>query len=483
MHVHTHPYEYDLIIIGAGSSGAVAAKTAAQYNARIALIQEVGTQQSRMLSSGIPINALIYAGEIAATIQRSSEFGVSIADKSISTDTIFEYIRETVESASHNFNINHLAEKEIHIFTGKASFVDAHTVSIDEQVITADKFIIATGGDPYIPAIEGIDTVPYFTEETFLQLKKLPRSIIIIGEGPQGIELATALHRLGVKVTLITSHGLILPKYDFELVSRLQKIIKTAGIKIKYHTELYALSGSDKSVTAYCKNALNTPKTYTADALLFALSRSGRVNNMNLKEIGIKSSIGGILVNNKMQTSVPNIFACGNAVGQLYTLSRVSSYQAKVAGYNAAKYFWQKNEIINYANASSYIHALYPLGAIGLTEQEARKIYGKKLKIYRYNYTSLIRAHIERTADGIAKFICDSSGKLLGVHILGAAADIIIDNVRIGENFTTQFKDYLLQLRTSPNYLDLAWAAAKRAESDCPQSLFSSFLQYLKRML
>lgn len=482
-HAYAHGYEYDLVIIGAGSSGSIAAKTAAQFGVRIAMVQEVGTQQSRMLSSNIPVKSLIYAGEIAATIRKASEFGLTVANDAIVPNQVFHYIQEVVNNVAHNFNLHHLAEKHIHIFTGRASFIDKHTIDIDGQIITANKFIIATGGDPYIPIIEGVDQVPYYTEETFFQANELPKSIIIAGEGPLGIELATALHRLGVKVTLITSHGLVLPKYDFELVSQLQKLIKTDGIKIKYHTHINQVSLENNHIKTICRNGLNAVKEYTADVLLFALSRSGRVDNMNLEKIGVKSSIGGILVNNKMQTSIPNIFACGNAVGQIHTLSRVSYFQAQTAAHNAAKYFWQKDAIADYTNASSYIHATCPLGAIGLTEQEARKIYGKKLKIYRYNYSSLIKAHIEKTINGIAKFICDNSGNLLGAHVLGAGADEIIDNVIIGKNFAEQFKNYLLQLRTSPNYLDLVWTASKRSECDSPRTIFNTFIQYLKRML
>ena len=481
--LNSNAYEYDLVIIGAGSSGEVAAKAAARFGRRIAIVQEIESKQSHMLSSNIPVKSLIYAGEIAAIIHKASEFGLNIKDDAISPNKIFYYIQDVTDKTTYNFNLQHLAEKHIHIFTGHASFIDKHTIDIDGQIITSDKYIIATGGDPYIPTIEGIDQVPYFTEETFFYLKELPQSIIISGEGPLGIELATALHRLGVQVTLITAHGLILPKYDFELVSQLQQRIKADGIKIKYHTHITQLSFENNKITTVCRDNLNTIKEYTADTLLFALSRSGRVDNMNLEKIGVKYTVGGIAVNNKMQTSVPNIFACGNAVGQMYTLSRVSCFQAQTAAHNAAKYFWQKDIIADYANVSSYIHTTCPLGAIGLTEQEARKIYGKNLKVYRYNYSSLIKAHIEKTADGVAKFICDNTGNLLGVHVLGAGADIIIDNVRIGHNFAKQFKDYLLQLRTSPNYLDLVWTASKQSEDDCPNNILSCLAQYLKRMI
>lgn len=480
MQLFAHNFEYDLLIIGAGESGIAAAKTASAFGRKIGIIQESDTLSNRFINSSIPTKSLIYAGEVAAILQKSSDFGLMLSDNHVSTDHIFQYIHEVVDNTAQNYTIQNLPDKHIHLFTGKASFVDNHTITINGQLISAEKFIIATGGTPYIPTIEGLENVPYFTEDTFFNLNKLPKSIIIIGEGPLGIELTTALHRLGVQVTFITSHGLLLPKYDFELVAKLHRLMKNQGIKIKYHMRIEKAVYENNRVKICCKNKINVPKEYSADALLFALTRSGRVHELNLETIGVKSSTFGIKVNKKMQTSVPNIFACGNAVGQMHTLSRVSYYQAQIAAHNASKYFWQKAQKARYSNISSYIHAVSPLGAVGLTEQEAGRLYGKKLKIYRYNYNSMLQAHIEKSANGHAKFICDDSGTLLGVHVLGSGADIIIDNVSIGQNFAEQFKDYLLHLRTSPNYLDLVWSASKKAEADCPRNLFYAILHYLK---
>lgn len=477
-----HPYDYDVFVIGAGASGTVATKTAALASGRVGLVYEPESTQMHLQKSNLPIQSFIHAAKIADTIRNSANFGITISDPTISAHGVFSYIKNVVNQALESYQSHYANNQNIHIFHGKAFFIDNHTLLIGQKSVTSDKFIIATGGNPHVPVIEGIESVPYLTEETLFSLEALPESILVVGEGPLALELTTALHRFGVHVTLITPHGLILPKYDFELVHELQQIMKAAGIKIKYHMSIDKIEVADNLITTHCHTHLNEHKSYTAQNILFAFTRSGRIEGMNLEKLGIKFTPGGVKVNKYMQTCVPNIFACGNAVGQMRTLSRVSYYQAQIAAYNATKYSWQRKIAADYSNASSFIQGISPIGAVGLTEQEARKIYGKNVKIYRFNYSSLVKAHIEKTTEGMTKFICDTSGRLLGVHVLGAAADTIIDNVRIGESFSGQFKDYLIQLRTSPNYLDLVWAASKQSESDAHHTVFNALFSFIKNL-
>jgi pyruvate/2-oxoglutarate dehydrogenase complex dihydrolipoamide dehydrogenase (E3) component len=259
--------------------------------------------------------------------------------------------------------------------------------------------------------------------------------------------------------------------------------MKSEGISVVYHAKVTGISSeSDGTIVVSYKNSAHETFYKKATCFLLAFSRDGNIKKLDLEAIGVKYNTNGIQVNEAMQTSVPHIFACGNAVGQLYTLNRVSYYQAQTAAQNATKYFWQKYVTVDYSHVTSYVHALRPLGSIGLTEQDAHKKYGKNIVVYRYTYNSLIKAHIEKTTDGIAKFICDSQGNLLGAHILGAAADNIIDNVRIGEHFAYQFKDYMLELRTSPNYLDVAWEASKQADTETARSIWSSVLGYIQQI-
>ncbi len=481
--MQVHSYDYDLIIIGAGASGTIAAQYASHYNKRIAIVTGSKSITKHALCSDIPLKTLINIAQVSIIIDKAFELGVQIDTKTKGFDYIFDHIRQVVANSAYLYSAKHLPDGNITLLAGNAHFIDTRTVSINNELFTADKFIIATGGEPYVPLIKNIEKIPYLTEDTFFNLTKLPKSIIIAGEGPLGIEMATALNRLGVEVTLLTKHGLILPKYDFELIEMQHQLMKMEGINIHYNMRIKDLEQQKASIKTFCRDTYAKEYVFSAEKFMLALNRIGRTKGLNIESIGINTYRDGIIVNNKMQTSIPNIYACGNVIGQLFTLSRVGYYQAQIAAHNACKAFWQKDAIANYSNTSSFIYAARPLGATGLTEQDARKKYGKKLLIYRFSYESFTRAQIDNTTDGIAKFICDTSGTLLGVHVLGAAADKIIDSVRIGQNFPSQFADYLLELRTSPNYLDLVWEASKRTESDIERNIFNTIMQYIRKII
>ncbi len=481
--VQSHPYDYDLIIIGAGASGTIAAQYASQYNKKVAIITGNQFITKHVLCSDIPLKTLISIAQASINIDKAFEIGVQIDTKTKGFNNIFDHIRQVIEKAAQLYSTKYLPDGTITLLSGNAHFVDEHRILIKDKQLSSDKFIIATGGEPFVPQIKNVEKIPYLTEDTFFHLKKLPDSIIIAGEGPLGIEMATALNRLGVKVTLLTKHGLILPKYDFELIEMQHQLMKMEGIIIHYNMRIKGLEQQGEKIKAICRDKFDKEHIYEAEKFMLALNRNGRIKHLNIDAIGIHTCRDGIIVNGKMQTSVPNIYACGNVIGQSDTLSRIGYYQAQIAAHNACKAFWQKDITADYSNISSFIYAARPLGATGLTEQAARKKYGKKLLIYRLSYESCARAQIDNTTDGIAKFICDTSGTLLGVHVLGAAADKIIDSVRIGQSFPSQFADYLLELRTSPNYLDLAWEASKRADLDIERNIFSTIMQYIRRVV
>jgi len=462
----TFAYEYDVVVIGCGAAGIIAAQTARSYNKKVAIVDKKTTKKARIWESDIPIKALIKAAQVAEYITKAHMFGIEAHDTLSPPKKLFDYIERTVDNIAALHSAQTLTEDGITLMSGSVTFEDAHTIIVNNQRVGADKFIIATGGCPFVPDIHGINQVPYMTVDTFFQRKQLPRSIIIAGQGPIGTELASALHKLGIHVTLLVKHGLILPSHDFELIEKQYRIMKRQGIQLKCNMRIKHLSYENGMITAQCLNHLGQTVSFQAEAFLVALGNTGNVSHLGLEQLDLQLHRDGIVVDDTMKTNVENIYACGDVVGQAYTLSRVAYYQAKVAAQNAVRPFWKAPLKVNYSNVSNLVSALIPLGAIGLTEQEARKLYGKRLHIYQFDYGTLACAHIDNATEGMAKFICDTDGNLLGAHVLGAAAEEVIDNVHIGQQLAKQFENYLLELRTSPNYLDIAWEASKKSKLD-----------------
>lgn len=470
---------YDLIIIGGGPTGIVAAQVATTYGKRVAIVEQETITRTRISQGDIPLKALIKASHIAHIIQEGAAFGLPVPQMALPAHETLKYIQDVIQQAGNLYDTRFKELSNITFIYGHATFIDPHTISINGTEYSADRFIIATGGHPYIPPIKGLDSVPYYTKDTLFSLTHLPASIVIIGQGPLGVELATALHRLGVQVTFLVKHGLILPNYDFELVELEYKQLRAAGIQVQCGVTVTEVMREGNMIQLNYQTQQQKPATCTAEALLIALDQIGNTAGLGLENIGVKVAHDGIVVDSTMKSSVDSIYACGDVVGRMYTLTRVAYYQAHIAVFNACKPSYGKPQHANYTNVSSFIQGILPLGSIGLSEQEARRKYGDNITIYRHAYTDSARAIIDNATDGFVKCICLRDGTLIGVHVVGEGADQIIDNVRVGENFDQQFAHYAHQLRTAPNYLDVIWHAAMQSARDHPQSLLALCKKYL----
>lgn len=470
---------YDVIVVGAGPTGIIAAQAAANYGKRVAIIEQETITRNRISQGDIPLKALIKASHVAHVMQKGITFGLPPVQITSPAHNTLTYIQHVIQEAGKLYDTKFKELNNITLIYGHATFVDPHTISVNGTQYHADRFIIATGGHPYIPPINGLESVPYYTKDTFFSLTQLPASIIIIGQGPLGVELATALHRLGVEVTFLVKHGLILPNYDFELVELEYNQLKAAGIKVHCGVTFSEVFCDDRMIQMNYQTQHQYSASCRAEALLIALDLIGNTAGLGLETIGVEIAHDGIVVDSTMQSSIESIYACGDVVGRMYTLTRVAYYQAHIAAFNSCKPFYGKPQHANYTNVSSFIQGILPLGSIGLSEQAARKKYGDNITIYRHAYTDSARAIIDNATDGFVKCICLRDGTLVGVHVAGEGADQIIDSVRTGESFDQQFAHYVHELRTSPNYLDVIWQTAMQSARDHPQTLLTLCKKYV----
>lgn len=470
---------FDVIIIGGGPTGIVAAQMATTYGKRVAIVEQESITRNRVSQGDIPLKALIKASHIAHLMQEGKVFGLPAAHIALPAHDTLKYVQHVIQQAGNLYDMKFKELSNITFIYGHAVFIDPHTIRVHETEYHADRFIIATGGHPYIPSIKGLDTVPYYTKDTFFSLTHLPASIVILGQGPLGVELATALHRLGVQVTFLVRHGLILPNYDFELVELEYKHLKATGINVQCGVSVMDVAYDGDLIQMNYQTQQQKPATCTAEVLLIALDLIGNTDGLQLESIGVKIARDGIVVDSTMKSTIDSIYACGDAVGRMYTLTRVAYYQAHLAAFNTCKPPYGKPQHANYSNVSSFIQGVLPLGSIGLSEQEARRRYGDTITIYRSTYADSARAIIDNATDGFVKCICLGDGTLIGVHVVGEGADQIIDNVRMGENFEQQFAHYTHELRTAPNYLDAIWHAAMQSARDHPPSLLTLCKKYL----
>ena len=422
------PYDYDLIVIGAGIAGMVSAVTANGLGRRVAVVEKNRVGGNCTNTTCIPSKTLIRISHIRHDISHLERLGLlSESAGKIQGRPIMPHIRGIVKRAYEKDLPDTFEEVGIKIITGAASFVDSHRISVNGQIFSARKFIIATGTSPLLPNIPGLSSVNFLTNETLYDLEDLPRSILILGGGVDGLEYASAFARLGVQTTVVEMSARLLPSADRELVNHLLRSLRTEGIRLLNGAKALNLqSRQDRAVLKYQREG-GLEEEIEADSLLVAVGRKPELEGLCLEKAGVRCSARGIMTDRRLRTTAPNIYACGDIAGP-YQLATTAEAQAIVAATNA---MLPVKRSVDYRNNVYVVFTEPPLAWIGLTEQEAHDRYGRKLMTYRFFYSEMRRALIDGNEAGMAKILCDGCGRIVGAHILGEGAAEVIHELQV----------------------------------------------------
>ncbi len=449
-------YDYDLVVIGGGAAGLTAAFTAAGFNKRVALVEKDRLGGECTWKGCVPSKALLKSAKTAEQIRKADKYGIA-TDSGIETESVMDYVHSVQQKVYQKENPEVLKQKGIDFINSKAQFIDSHTLQTAKAEITAAKFIIASGSSPLIPPIDGLDEVSYLTNENLFELDTLPSSLMIIGGGPIGVEMAQAFNRLGVEVYLVQRSERILKKEEPVLSQMLARSLIEEGVNLLTGFEALKVEEKEKIVLTAAQN--NTPKKLQGEKLLIAAGRKANTAGLNLDSVGIKTDRHGIITDSKMRTNIKNIYACGDVVGP-YRFSHISYQEGITAAVNALSPLAFKK--MSYQNIIWVTYTDPELAHLALTEPEARKMYGDQIKIYELDYSDLDRALTE-SEKGKAKFICDKSGILLGAHIIGERAGEIIHSCQILKSFDLPLKKLQSVIHAYPSYSELIRDGAKEA--------------------
>ena len=455
-------YDYDLIILGGGGGGITGAMLAHGLGKKVALIDKKRFGGECTWSGCVPSKSLLHAAHMVWTARRAGFYaGTGRIEFSISGSAVMQSVRDIVSTIYED------EKPEVFEKLGIAAledatvrFIDAHTVEASGRKMSAKKFLIATGSSPLVPPIPGLDAVPYYTNENIFSLEVLPASLIILGGGPIGVELAQAMNRLGVAVTVIEMAPAILIREEAELSARLSAILTREGVRLMTGARVVRVENPGRPAVVYEKDGAQGRAE--ADALLVAAGRKPNIEGLAFDQIGIAADRRGIAVNGYLQTRLPHIYAAGDVAGP-YQFSHMANYQAIVAVSNAFLPFKKR---ANY-NAVPWCTFTDPeLARSGLTEAEAREKYGSKIRVYRAEYAKLDRARTERATEGLAKFVCDARGKLLGIHILGERAGEVLHEAHAARTLGIPLHKLNDVIHTYPTYSELTRQAARAAYID-----------------
>ena len=471
-------YDYDIIVIGGGAAGFVSSKLASGLGKKVAMIEKDKLGGECTLNGCIPSKALIKTSRIAHQIINAGRYGLTIhSPLDMNTDHVMAHVRSVVQKVYDGHRPETFQSLGIDVLFGAPTFTDNHQIQLNGKRISANKFIISTGSSPHIPAIEGIDTISFLTNQNIFDLERLPSSMIVLGGGPIGAELGSAFNLLGVDVSVIHKYERILNKEDGEFVDILSEKMKEDGLKLITGYKPIKVAMEDGRIALNIQNSNNQAQKIKAESLLIAVGRKANVEGLHLENAGIEYTLKGIKTSDTLRTTAPNIYACGDVAGP-YRFSHMAEYQAKIATLNA---IFPLKKRVDYKDAAWSTFTSPEIAHAGLTEEEARKSYGNRIRVYKHEYRHTDRGKTDISETGLGKFICDSRGRLIGAHILGARAGEIIHEAQIAKSLGIPFYKLYSVIHIYPTFTDVVKHAARLCYIERLQN--NPFLKFLRKIL
>ncbi len=421
-------YDYDLVIIGGGSGGLVAARLAQELGAKVALVDKERLGGDCLYAGCVPSKTLIHIAKVAHTLRHSQERGLGPAMPTVAMPQVAATIVGVIATIGHE-EAAYVAGVDVRF--GAATFTNAHTLTVNGMPLTSQRFVLATGSRPAIPAVPGLADIPYLTNEDVFDLAQLPPSLIVIGGGPVGCELSQAFARLGSQVTMVQRAARLLPKEEPEVSQVVQQALAADGVRVILHVQVAEAAHRDGTYQVHLAAAESDATTVTAAALLVATGRSPNVAGLALEAAGVRyTTDAGVAVDRHLRTSANHIYAIGDVVAGGYRFTHVAAAQAGVAIPNAllpAILARSLNE-----TAVPWVTFTDPQAArVGLTEAEARQRFGAAVRVQQIPFASIDRAQTEGQTAGFLRLILGKRDAILGAHIVGASAGEMIAEVAL----------------------------------------------------
>lgn len=418
--------EYDIIAIGTGSAMNLISPLIDQIpDIKVAVI-ESGPVGGICLTRGcIPSKIILYPAELIETIKHAKDFGIKVRIEDIDFERIMESMRETIGEDSQMIKHGLQGSPNIDFYHSTGEFISDYTLKVKDEVIKGKTILICSGSRPRIPNISGLKETGYLTSTSFLKLKKRPQSMAIIGGGYIAAEYGHFLASMGSRVTIIGRNFQFVPQEEPEVSELLmQKLSERMDIVTGVEVKAVSRVNGMKRVFGI-RNDTGEEVIFEAEEILVAAGRASYSKLLKPEKSGVQTDARGwIVVNDKMQTSKPNIWAFGDAIGK-HLFKHVANMEAQVAFYNA---FTEHETTMDYHAIPSAIFTYPEVASVGMKEEEARKERGVLIGTYLYENTA--KGSAMGAKDYFVKVILDKeTQKILGAHIIGPQASVLIQEI------------------------------------------------------
>ncbi len=428
---------YDLVAIGAGTAGLIAASGAAGLGARVALIERTHMGGDCLNVGCVPSKALLRSAHVAAEVRDAGRYGIRVpGDIEVDFPAVMRRMREVRASISPVDSVaRYSGELGIDVFLGDARFANPGEIEVDGARLRFKKAVIATGARPFVPPIDGLEDAGYQTNETIFDLEKLPQRLLVLGGGPIGCELAQAFRRFGSKVTLVEMGEQFLAREDPDAAAILRDAFERDGIDVRLGTTLRKVSGAavsgngttvDKIVTL--ESSDGTSETLAVDDILVAVGRVPNVAGMGLEEAGVEfDARTGVTVDDHLRTTSRRIFAAGD-VALRTQFTHAADYSARIVIQNAL-FFGRKK--LSALNIPWCTYTSPEIAHVGLYPRDA-EAQGIEIDSYQRDLREVDRAIAEGNPEGFVKIHTRKGGdKIVGATIVAQHAGDLISEVSV----------------------------------------------------
>ena len=417
-------FDANVVIVGAGSAGLVASLITAGAKAKVILIEKHKMGGDCLNTGCVPSKSIIRSGRIMSYIRRAKEFGIDGAKGEVNFAAVMARVQGVIKTIEPHDSVERFTSLGVEVELGDAVIESPYVVTVNDRRITTRSIIVATGARPLVPPIPGLAEIDYLTSDSIWSLSELPKRLLVVGSGPIGCELAQAFSNLGAQVTQVDMAERIMPREDAEVSEEVAKAFREQGIRLLTGHKLVKFGAGENGDYMEAEHRGETV-TVEFDKVLLAIGRKANVEGFGLENLNLAlTGQGTIEVNEYLQTSMPNVFACGDVAGP-YQFTHMASFQAWFASFNALLGGLYRSKI-NYSVVPWATFTDPEVARVGLSETEAKE------KMIPYELTRYEMDHHDRSlADGeahgfIKVLTVPGKDKILGVTIVGHHAGEVI---------------------------------------------------------
>ena len=421
-------FDYNLVVIGAGSAGLVTSYIAATVKAKVALVEKNKMGGDCLNTGCVPSKALIRSARMLSYFKRAEEFGIRRTEADFDFADVMDRVHRIIGKIEPHDSVERYTSLGVDVIQGAAKIVSPWTVEVDGRTVTTRAVVVATGSSPLVPPIEGLEKVDYLTSDNLWALRELPKRLVVLGGGPIGCEMTQAFARFGAHVTQVEMGPRIMPREDEEVSAFVKRRFEGEGVRVLTNHAAKRVKVEDDRKVLVCEQG-ESPVEIEFDAILVAVGRKADVKGFGLEELGVRLDTKGTIETDPfLRTNFPNIFCAGDVAGP-FQFTHTAAHQAWYAAVNALFGQFRKYRA-DYRVIPWCTFTDPEVARVGLSEAEAKE---KKIEyeVARFELGELDRAIAEGEEHGWVKVLTPpGKDKILGVAIVGAhAGDLLAEFV------------------------------------------------------